>query len=164
MNKLPEKDGKKVKRVEINGKKLTFMKPSNSWVYELQDNCTTKNGVIDILKYAKTILKQIPERPDLEDFREFKKDLDIELDNRTISFRDLSLEQILKYRSSAIDSNGKPSSFLMIKGMLDLTEEKLDMDEDFNTTDELDELMIKFNDEIKTDAIEELIERFKSFR
>ncbi len=156
---------KKIKKVKFGSLELTLIKPNNRWLFQLVDSCTKKDGSIDTLKYLKGILENTPERPNIEEFREFEKDFILTLSSgKEIKFEGLTLEKLLELQSSVNEKNGRVSSEKMIDGILVFTNPKLDIDEDFDSFREIEELIGKFGKHTKVAMIERLIEEYRTFR
>ncbi len=156
---------KKIKKLNLGDIELTLIKPNNRWLFQLVDSCTKKDGSIDTLKYVKAILENTPERPELEAFREYDKDFSIILDNgREIKFKGLTLEELLKMQGNINGNNGRISSEKMIDKILAFSVDNLDIDKDFDSFKELEELVTLFGKHTKLEKIERLIEEYRTFR
>lgn len=155
----------KTKKIKLLGKDYTIIKPSNLWLLDKQDQAMLRSGIIDKCKYAKSLLTNLPEQPQLEDFREWENPISIEIGEgktaKTFTF-ELSLEQALILSNKAFDERGNFSNtgFLIEVGKV----AKINIDEDFRDMEDIKEFIGKYQETIKTNAIDEVINAFESFR
>jgi len=166
-NLPPKKETKrKIFTIEVGkGKRkkiLTFVNPGARWVFRLEDEATSANGVLDVQKYVGEVLSIHQEQHELEEFVEINGKPSFETSTgRVVTILEPSGKQRFGFEKHATQ-NGKISNEMLAEKILEHTEEKYNLD-DFESAKEMKEIVNFYIKLVDYSEAEELYNKFNTF-